>query len=345
MEENLKGTKDKLKYYRLNDTGDLEERSRLVDVYNQPSSKLYYYPHQDKIIFSEQEVKKFSLDQYGKSIPYIDGQLTIFSNYFFDFWGYYLTAEGTSLYGHLKRYAYGDKDWAYPKFNLICAKMDKARSTVLRFLDLLEHYGFAYQFGVLNESKKNVEESPVFKIRKQIPLLPNRLIYGDPDLVIPEDAPKHIKKAMEKEKAGLPDILRKEHEKFINKNMVNPKELEETVDFEKVYAAWIQYGDILKKNTPPKSISKGKAHVIKEMTTQEKILLNFILEEAEKRISKPSFDTWFKEILIKVDKKSYTIYAPNDFAKDWLQEKYSTFITDCITKLEKEIDELNFENF
>jgi chromosomal replication initiation ATPase DnaA len=49
--------------------------------------------------------------------------------------------------------------------------------------------------------------------------------------------------------------------------------------------------------------------------------------------------------LIKVDKKSYTIYAPNDFAKDWLQEKYSTFITDCITKLEKEIEELNFENF
>ncbi|MEI2356668.1 DnaA N-terminal domain-containing protein [Mesobacillus zeae] len=346
-EKNLKGTKDKLKYFRLNETGSLEERTRLVNIYNEPTSKLYFYPEQDKIIFSEEEVKKFSLDKYGESIPYIDGELTIFNNYFFDFWGYYLTAEGTALYGHLKRYAYGSKDWSFPNIPLICAKMDKARSTVLRYLDILERYGFAFQFGVQNASRNNVEESPLFKLRKQIPLLPKKLIYGDPEMEIPDDAPKHIKKAMERERKGLPEVLRKAHEKFVGQHLQDTSALEEHVDFEKVYAAWTQFGEILKKNKRSNKplASVGKAKITKEMTEHEKILLNFVLDEAEKTISKPSFDTWFKDIMIKVDKKTYTIYAPNEFSRDWLQERYSNFITECITKLEKQIESISFEQY
>jgi len=73
------------------------------------------------------------------------------------------------LYGHLKRYAYGSKDWAYPNIPLISAKMEKSRSAVLRYLDILEHYGFAYKFGVMNESRQNAEESPIFKRLSNIP--------------------------------------------------------------------------------------------------------------------------------------------------------------------------------
>lgn len=348
MEEerkNLKGTRDTLKYFRLSDTGKFEERARLIDVFNEPTSKLYFYPEQDKIVFTEEEVKKFSLDQYGESIPFIDGELTIFNNYFWDFWGFYLTAEGTALYGHLKRYAYGSKDWAFPNIPLISAKMEKSRSSVLRYLDILERYGFAYKFGVMNESRKNSEESPIFKIRKQTPLLPNKLIYGDPEIEIPNDAPNHIKKALEREKKGLPEVLRKEHEKFVERHIHNPAALEESIEFEKIYAAWTKYGEILKRNSKPNksAVTKAKLDLIREMNEHEKILLNFILEEAPKHISKPSFDTWFKDIMIKVDKNKYTIFAPTTFARDWLEERYAPLIRDLILKIENELEEVYFD--
>lgn len=340
---NLKGNQDTLKYYRLNDTGTYEQRNRLINISNDQQSKVYYYPSKDKILFEEHEVQKFSLDQYGESIPFIDGELTIFNNYFFDFWGYYLNAEGTSLYGHLKRYAYGSKDWCYPNFDLISEKMDKHRKTLYNFLDLLERYGFAYQFGVLNASKNNVEESPIFKIRKQIPLLTSKLILGNPDLVIPEDAPPHIVKAMKKEQKGLPPRLRAEHEKFVGKHMQNKADqLEKQVDFEKIYSAWMQYGEVLKSKTSSQNQAKLKTKGQIEMNEIEHIILNFILTEAGKVISKPSFDTWFRNVTLKVDHTTFTFFTPNEFAKDWLQEKYKDLITKWIKALGHEVEKIHF---
>lgn len=344
FEQNLKGKSDKLKYYRLNDTGGFEERFRAFYQDKRTVTKPYLYPTQDKIIFTENEIRNFSLDKYGHSLPYIEGELTIFNNYFFDFWGYYLSAEGLALYGHFKRYAYGEKDWVYPNYKIISAKMDKSRPTISKYIDLLERYGFAFQFGVINVTKDNLEESPIFKIRKKIPLLPNRLIYGDPDTPIPSDAPPHIVKAIEKERKGLPPILRKEHEKFVKKYVDNPSILDEDIDFEKVYAAWIKYGEILKKKTKnSKERLSRKVTDMPEMTEREKILLHFIKEEAQKIISKPSFETWFGKISLKIDQKDYIIYAPNEFALDWLKERYSDFIRKCIEKVEDDVENIYIE--
>lgn len=341
---NLKGTKDTLRYYRLNDTGTYEERSRIVQISNEPQSKLYYYPLQEKILFSDKEVRKFSLDSYGESIPYVDGELTIFNNYFFDFWGYYLGAEGTSLYGHLKRFAYGEKDWCYPNFELISEKMDKHRKTLYKYLYLLERYGFAYQFGVINESKNNIEESPLFKIRKQIPLLTHKLIYGDPELTIPENTPSHIVKAIEKEKKGLPPRLRAAHEQYVEKRLQNNIErLEKQIDFEKIYSVWMEYGEVLQRNQSKhkQPIIKPKSYV--EMNEQEHILLNFILKQAQELISKPSFETWFKELSIKIENKNFIIFAPNEFAKDWLQQRYKSLLNQWIESLGYKVDDVTFE--
>ncbi|PGT83264.1 DnaA N-terminal domain-containing protein [Bacillus sp. AFS040349] len=336
--KNLKGSKDILKYYRLKDTESYIERVKLIDISSDSVTKTYFYPQQDKILFNEEEIKKFSLDSYGESIPYIDGELTIFSNYFWDFWGYYLTSEATSLYGHLKRYAYGSKDWCYPNFDLIGDKMGKSRKSVLLYLDILERYGFAYKFNVLNTSRNNVEEGPIFKLRKQIPLLSHKLIYGDPDIEIPNDAPPHMKKALKREQQGLPPRLRKVHEEFVSEHLHNSSsdKLKEQVDYEKVYSAWLQYGEILKSKEPKemKKIRSEQSSLLKEMNEHEKILLKFILDEAKQHLSKPSYETWFNNLYLKIDGKAYIIFAPNEFAQDWLKKKYASFIESCISKIE-----------
>lgn len=343
---NLKGKKDCLVYYVEVDSGEVEKRERLVDIYNETAKKVYYYPVKNRILFEEDEIRKFSLDKYGEHIPYIDGQLTILNNYFFDFWGYYLNAEGTALYAHLKRYAYGEKDYCYPNFELIEAKMGKARSTLHRYLDLLQRYGFVYRFGVLNKDKLMAEEPPIFKIRRQIPLLSKKLIYGDPTIEIPEDAPSHIKKALMKEQKGLPPILQKEHEKFVKKHMENKGitiRIEDGVDYEAIYQAWKQFGKLLEKNNPNQSKRKtAKAKHI--MSESEKLILSVIHKYVENKVSKPSFDTWFKDIFVKFEKTILTIFAPNDFAKDWLENQYHGLIKESLSQVDTiEINELRYE--
>lgn len=351
---NLKGKKDKLKYFRLKDTGMFTQRSKLINIEDTQEYKTYFYPEQDKLIFEENQVRNFSLDEHGESIPAIDGELTIFNNYFFDFWGFYL-GDATRLYAYLKRHAYGEKDYVYPNFELISEKMDKSRKTLHTYLDILEHYGFVYKFNVINESRNNMEESPIFKVRKQTPLLSKKLIEGDNNIIIPENAPAHVKKMLKKEREGLPPRLRKEHEVFTRKHLKNKSDiLPEQLDYEEIYNKYLQYKDILKnihKKDKSEEVdssitySETEVHLKKNMTQDEKLLLAVVLESAQANISKPSFDTWFKDILIKVQNNILTIYAPNEFAMDWLEERYKDNIVEWVNKTGSWISDINFSHY
>ncbi|WP_026908475.1 chromosomal replication initiator protein DnaA [Paucisalibacillus globulus] len=51
------------------------------------------------------------------------------------------------------------------------------------------------------------------------------------------------------------------------------------------------------------------------------------LEKIEEKISKPSFDTWLKDTKAEsLEGSTLTITAPNEFARDWLEEQYSQLI-------------------
>ena len=48
---NLKGKKDCLVYYVEVDSGEVEKRERLVDIYNETAKKVYYFPVKNRILF------------------------------------------------------------------------------------------------------------------------------------------------------------------------------------------------------------------------------------------------------------------------------------------------------
>ena len=63
-------------------------------------------------------------------------------------------------------------------------------------------------------------------------------------------------------------------------------------------------------------------------------LWNSILANVEQKVSKPSFDTWLKSTKAhSLQGDSLVVTAPNEFARDWLEERYSTLITGVFTKL------------
>ncbi|HDX9578758.1 TPA: chromosomal replication initiator protein DnaA [Bacillus pseudomycoides] len=63
-------------------------------------------------------------------------------------------------------------------------------------------------------------------------------------------------------------------------------------------------------------------------------LWNSTLKELEKKVSKPSYETWLKSTkAYSLKKDILTITAPNEFARDWLESHYSDLISETIIHL------------
>src|SRR5690625_1430521 len=76
--------------------------------------------------------------------------------------------------------------------------------------------------------------------------------------------------------------------------------------------------------------------ISKEVKSLENIddLWASALKHIEEKISKPSFDTWLKNTKAKsLQENTLTITAPNEFAKDWLQERYTQLIRDILIEV------------
>jgi len=63
-------------------------------------------------------------------------------------------------------------------------------------------------------------------------------------------------------------------------------------------------------------------------------LWNKALSNIEKKISKPSFDTWLKATAAhSLQGDSLVVTAPNEFARDWLEERYSQLISGILYEI------------
>ncbi|SDQ04742.1 chromosomal replication initiator protein DnaA [Virgibacillus subterraneus] len=58
------------------------------------------------------------------------------------------------------------------------------------------------------------------------------------------------------------------------------------------------------------------------------------LEKIEEKISKPSFDTWLKNTKAeKLEEDTLIVSAPNEFARDWLEGRYTQLIDDILVDI------------
>ncbi|WP_339226085.1 DnaA N-terminal domain-containing protein [Oceanobacillus sp. FSL K6-2867] len=55
-----------------------------------------------------------------------------------------------------------------------------------------------------------------------------------------------------------------------------------------------------------------------------------VLDIIKERISKPSFDTWFKKTSIEMKDDTITVYAPNEFGRDWIETQYNDLISEIV---------------
>ncbi|WP_019157226.1 chromosomal replication initiator protein DnaA [Robertmurraya massiliosenegalensis] len=72
-------------------------------------------------------------------------------------------------------------------------------------------------------------------------------------------------------------------------------------------------------------------------------LWNNALSSIEKKISKPSYDTWLKSTTAhSLKKDTLTVTAPNEFARDWLEERYSELISSILFEITGEELDVKF---
>ncbi|GGP08191.1 DnaA N-terminal domain-containing protein [Oceanobacillus neutriphilus] len=68
-----------------------------------------------------------------------------------------------------------------------------------------------------------------------------------------------------------------------------------------------------------------------------------VLEKINSQISKPSFNTWFKNTSAELEDDALTIYSSSAFTIDWLETNYSTLIIDTIKDVTGEDYSIHFE--
>jgi hypothetical protein len=321
IDKNLKGTHHRLLYYRNHYIED-EAVLRMVG----DNEQTYMKKENERIYVPEEEVRRFSLDKHGQPIPYVDGHVTIISNYVYDYWGHFLSDSGVALYGHLKRYCYGDRDYCWPDLKLIGQKMNRSRNTLKKILGTLEKYGFVFMFYVQNADKNNMEESPLFKVRKKVPFLPQELYEQ------------------------LPTELKLDHDRYMqqivetfNQNLT----LDTKLDYNEIYEDVLQKGKVVRKQKSTLELEKElqiKRKIYeKEASEQDRNIWAAVLKNLEHKLSKPSFDTWFRGTFCIKRNHTYVICTPNTFVKEWVQSRYNDLVYRTLRQHDPNFVELKYE--
>lgn len=101
----------------------------------------------------------------------------------------------------------------------------------------------------------------------------------------------------------------------------------ETINIPEALQYDTMYEDILSKGEIRKEIKKQIPNPTTSfesisMTTEEEKVDSTLKSEMQNRVSKPSFDTWFKNTKIKIENKNCLLLVPSEFAFEWIKKRY-----------------------
>lgn len=242
------------------------------------------------VYFKENEVRKFSLDKHGESVPFRDINYTIIQNYLINFWQPILGQKETMLYITLLSYCYGEKrDYCFPSFETLEAMSNVSRTTLIKQMVKLEEYGFIYRFWTLREDgEKRSEDTPIVKVRKQTPLL----------------SPEQLQL--------LPTRLIEMHTELFEKNEITLTPFE-TPEFDKIYDEFIYTKGESKKDIMQKELEwKYKEDYIEKQNQIDDyslLIWNRVSDKLKQSMSKPAFDVYFLHTLAEVKEDSIILWV------------------------------------
>ncbi|MGE7305891.1 helix-turn-helix domain-containing protein [Priestia megaterium] len=328
---NMKGRIGEISYYRRIHTGEVKpvHRTRIDEKTGEKVKQEYLRKTESYVFFKEDEVIDFSLDQYGHALPDFDRDYTRIKNYLLYFWMPFLGRNETMLYITLLSYCYGkEKDYCFPSMKKLDLILGTSRPSLIKYMEKLEDYGFIFRFWTLIPGNENKEDTPIIKVRKQTPYLPNELYEK------------------------LPGELKEEHDKMV---MDYAKKFNTTLvpyskpDFSEIHDEYIRMNGhapehiLNDQREKINSYHRLRSQISEKMLENTKLIFNKLNNNL---ISKPAFETYFTHALLDVEDGEIIVYVGSLFQKEGIEQKYKSIIIAAYQELVNEnVTELKVINY
>ncbi|MDC3424378.1 helix-turn-helix domain-containing protein [Aquibacillus sp. 3ASR75-11] len=328
------GEHTKYRYFRFVPTDVVSEVERKTRRKHGVKEETVKVKQHKKEYYSEESIANFQLESHTKLLPDMNGNKTIINNYLLRFWGPTFDPKcgGNVAYTYIILLSYcWDKDYTWISLDTIAKQITSSKQTVRKYLDILEKSGFIIRFWREQEDDERLQGTILIKVRQTLPFL-SREQYNQ-----------------------LPKSLRKEHDRFLRRIK---KESQFEFDLSHNYAdVYEQLRAEVIDVKKPTGVLKEEIERMDEyqeeyenakmkMSHKEEEQWNSILERIETKISKPSFDTWFKKTVAYKDKENHwLICLPNQFAYEWVENRYEPLIKEVMEELGILCEKLTFDIF
>ncbi|MFA2720500.1 helix-turn-helix domain-containing protein [Bacillus paranthracis] len=257
-------------------------------------------------------IESLNLNKVGNELPAVIHNVWNVDRYMAYYWKQIMDADCIFVWQHLWDYCDKDNgvDMCYPKMKELAERTGLSKATLISKIKKLEENNFLIQVHRLNKRNGNKEDSPVFKLRRTIPLLSKE---------------QYMK---------LKPLMQKKHDEFMEKfasdaqmERFNLQSGEDTLD-----NIINTVGDKIISSKARKEIDK----ILKSEHEEEYILANLpshmqdtlvtANEFHEKMLdhgcTKPTADIFFNNVMSVYNSEIHTAYVivPDNSKKDFLEE-------------------------
>lgn len=291
-------------HIRYEPTGEYERQS-----FARAKSGYRDVPIMKQVEVDFEEVKNLRLDAMSPNIPLgKQSDFTLLANYLIDFWGAILGDSAISAYMHLLRHCYGeDKDYCYPDIELIAMKMGKKRKAVKEYFETLEEYGFIAIFHRKDILNSNSDVSPLFKVRRYVPILTKELYEQ------------------------LPDRLKESHDEIMEElaGITFANEIPKTKE---IISGAIEKGQVFNlqeiEEKTKKAMEDGVSTsiILSKVDDKSRMINTKFHEYIAEQVSKPSYETWFSGAILVYESDELTFIAKDEYSAERIKKKYKSTI-------------------
>lgn len=269
-----------------------------------------------------ENIKKLNLNNRGENVPEDVRSVINVSRYMLYYWGALMGHGSVVLFLHLREYTDEYTDICYPKISELCQKMNVSRPTLNNYIKALEEHNFIVVVHRLNNFNENKQTSPLFKLRRTVPML-----------------------SIEQVEA-LPKALRKKHDEFLERygNECNlqfvPYEFNQTLGELTIGGEKMLTKRIRDKIERIVQEEKHKEYLMFKLLNDEfkpKLVIgesefNEILEE--KGFSKPSREAYFPNTILVLDynKRVNIVVGNEECCKALIEDQYTSQIRERLGK-------------
>ncbi len=268
------------------------------------------YKEFDMVEISFNDIVDMNLNGKGVSVPYSNENVINISRYMFYYWLPIIGSDAINLFILLNEYCDKDTDICYPKVGELADRLGRSKPTLNKALDKLEENNFVVVINRLNKVADNRETSPIYKIRKTVPLL----------------SIDQYKK--------LPPILKEKHDEFMKKYGGSTKMDYFNYDADETMEELISNGDKIVSKKSREKINqileeeKEAEYILASLSETEKLYRETFHNAIQMRRlwSKPSFENFFGNSICILDEETNIIsLILNEVGKLYLEGNYNAY--------------------